>query len=84
MAVQKIVARGDIVVHAHQAHRVQQTDRGLKNCCNVWKKGSNKCTGRRQNSRVKDTTESVKMKTDICIWKNTCPRVHEGGQMMID
>ena len=58
----------DIVVHPHQVHRGQQTDRGLQNCCGVWKKGSNKCTSRGQNSRVKDKTESVKMKSYVCIW----------------
>ena len=56
-----------IVRHAHQVHRVQQTVRGLQNCCAVQKKGSNKCTSRSQNNRdccrVKDTTESVKTKT---------------------
>jgi|SRR5882762_9326372 len=57
-----------IIVHAHQVHRVQQTVRGLQNCCAVQKKGSNKCTSGRQNSRVKDITESVKMKTYVCIW----------------
>ena len=41
----------DIVMHAHQVHRVQQTVRGLQNCCAVQKKGSNKCTSRSQNNR---------------------------------
>jgi len=58
----------DIIVHAHQVHRVQQTVRGLWNCCAVQKKGSNKCTSGRQNSRVKDITESVKTKTYVCVW----------------
>ena len=62
----------DIVMHAHQAHRVQQTVRGLQNCCSAQKKGNNKCTSRSQNNRdccrVKDTTESVKTKTYVCIW----------------
>ena len=41
----------DVVRHAHQVHRVQQTVRGLQNCCAVQKKGSNKCTSRSQNNR---------------------------------
>ena len=58
----------DIIVHAHQVHRVQQTVRGLWNCCAVQNKGSNECTSGRQNSRVKDITEYVKMQTYVCVW----------------
>jgi hypothetical protein len=58
----------DIVVHAHRVHRVQQTARGLQICCAMQKKGSNRCTSRSRNSRVKDRTESVKRKTYVCIW----------------
>ena len=64
----------DFVVHAHQVHRVQQTVRGLQNCCGVQK---NKYTSGRQNSRVQDTTESVTMKTYVSIWKE-----HLGSQSL--